>query len=301
PPQKDFNWKTENSEPLKKIQLKNLKLGKELGQGEFGSVLKGVLILEKKFLRKEKINVAIKTFHSVGNRDDFNLEAHVMQSLKHDYIVELLGVCEGPPLMLIEEFIPMGSMLDYLEDHPNNVRVKQELYLWASQIAEGMMYLETKRLVHRDLAARNILLYSLERVKISDFGLSRAMGADKEYYKASKGGRWPIKWYAPESVNFGHFSHASDVWSYGVTLWEMFSYGGAPYDDMTGVEVIKFIEDDCRLAKPEKCPDVVYSVMLKCWSFEPAQRPTFSMLNKHFNEEPEYVSARELRKTTRNT
>uniref|UniRef100_A0A2C9JF25 Tyrosine-protein kinase n=1 Tax=Biomphalaria glabrata TaxID=6526 RepID=A0A2C9JF25_BIOGL len=289
----------EEKEELKEILKKNLKLGSELGKGEYGSVLKGELIINKTLLKKEKIPVAIKTFHSVGNIEDFKLEAHVMQSLKNDYIVQLLGVCQGPPLMLVEEFVPMGSMLDYLEDHPEKVRVKQELYLWAAQIAQGMMYLETKRLVHRDLAARNILLFSLQKVKISDFGLSRAMGTDKEYYKATKGGRWPIKWYAPESVNFGHFSHASDVWSYGVTLWEMFSYGGAPFEDMTGVEVIKFIEDGNRLNRPEKCPDVVYEVMLKCWSAKPVDRPTFTWLNKHFDENPEYMSTREIMRINR--
>ncbi|KAH9491816.1 Tyrosine-protein kinase htk16 [Bulinus truncatus] len=290
----------EEKEELKIIPYKNLKLGGELGKGEYGSVLKGELILEKKLFKKEKVNVAIKTFHSVSNEDDFKLEAHVMQSLKSDYIVQLLGICiNGPNLMLVEEFVPMGSMLDYLEEHPEKVRVKQELYLWAAQIAQGMMYLETKRLVHRDLAARNILLSSLQRVKISDFGLSRAMGTDKEYYKATKGGRWPIKWYAPESVNFGHFSHASDVWSYGVTLWEMFSFGGAPFEDMTGVEVIKFIEDGNRLNRPEKCPPVVYEVMLKCWSAKPADRPTFTWLNRHFEEEPEYMSTRELMRISR--
>ncbi|XP_059158559.1 tyrosine-protein kinase HTK16-like [Physella acuta] len=291
--------KEEEKEELKKISPKNIKLGNELGKGEYGSVMKGELIMEKKFLKKDKIPVAIKTFHAVGSMEDFKAEAYVMQSLKNDYIVQLLGVCEGPPLMLVEEFVPMGSMLDYLEDHPEKVRVKQELYLWAAQIAQGMMYLETKRLVHRDLAARNILLHSLQKVKISDFGLSRAMGTDKEYYKATKGGRWPIKWYAPESVNFGHFSHASDVWSYGVTLWEMFSYGGAPFEDMTGVEVIKFIEDGNRLDKPEKCPTVVYDIMLRCWSAEPVSRPTFTWLNKHFEEEPEYMSTRELMRTAR--
>ncbi|CAL1537303.1 unnamed protein product [Lymnaea stagnalis] len=289
----------EEKEKLKEISPKNLKLGNELGKGEYGSVLKGELVVEKKLFKKEKINVAVKTFHSVGNVDDFMLEAYVMQSLKNDFIVQLLGVCQGPPLMLVEEFVPMGSMLDFLEDHPEKVRVKQELYLWAAQIAQGMMYLETKRLVHRDLAARNILLFSMQRVKISDFGLSRAMGTDKEYYKATKGGRWPIKWYAPESVNFGHFSHASDVWSYGVTLWEMFSYGGAPFEDMTGVEVIKFIEDGNRLTRPTKCPQVVYEVMLRCWTNEAAQRPTFSWLNKHFEEEPEYMSAREIMRAVR--
>ncbi|RUS84382.1 hypothetical protein EGW08_007844 [Elysia chlorotica] len=288
---------SEEKLPLAEILRKDLKLGKELGKGEYGSVVHGVLTVKRTLLgRPTKQEVAIKMFHSVGNREDFLLEAQVMQQLKNDYIVELKGVCYDKCMMLVEEFLPMGSMLDFLEEHPEKVRVKKELYLWAAQIARGMMYLESKRLVHRDLAARNILLASLQKVKISDFGLSRAMGTDKEYYKASKGGRWPIKWYAPESVCYGHFSRASDVWSYGVTLWEMFSYGAAPYEEMTGVEVIKFIEDGNRLGQPLKCPEVVYGTMLRCWSWEPAERPTFSWLDRHFDTEDEYVSARELLK-----
>ncbi|GFS27667.1 tyrosine-protein kinase [Elysia marginata] len=287
----------EEEMPLREISHKDLKLGREIGKGEYGSVVHGILTVRRSlFARPSKQEVAIKMFHSVGNKEDFLGEARVMQQLKNDYIVELKGICYDKCLMLVEEFLPMGSMLDFLEEHPEKVRVERELYVWAAQIAKGMMYLESKRLVHRDLAARNILLASLQKVKISDFGLSRAMGTDKEYYKASKGGRWPIKWYAPESVCYGHFSRASDVWSYGVTLWEMFSYGAAPFEEMTGVEVIKFIEDGNRLAQPQKCPDVVYTTMLRCWSWEPADRPTFSWLDQHFDTEETYVSARDLLK-----
>lgn len=296
-PEEDSSPQVEKELPLAEIPRKDLKLGNELGKGEYGSVVHGVLILRRSlFGRPSKQEVAIKMFHSVGNKEDFLGEAKVMQQLKNDFIVELKGVCYDKCLMLVEEYLPMGSMLDFLEEHPEKVRVKRELYLWAAQIAKGMVYLESKRLVHRDLAARNILLASLQKVKISDFGLSRAMGTDKEYYKATKGGRWPIKWYAPESVCYGHFSRASDVWSYGVTLWEMFSYGAAPFQEMTGVEVIKFIEDGNRLAQPQKCPDVVYETMLRCWSWDAKDRPTFSWLDKHFDTEEEYLDARALLK-----
>lgn len=160
-----------------------------------------------------------------------------------------------------------------------------------------MNYLQSQHFVHRDLAARNILLASMHQAKISDFGLSRALRPDDNYYQASQGGKWPIKWYAPESFNFGTFSHASDVWSFGVTLWEMFSYGQPPYGVMQGVEVIKMIGDGQRLARPDNCPDHVYVMMENCWHYNPKERPTFRHLTEFFAQDPDYQNIVDLIKT----
>ncbi|XP_022088083.1 tyrosine-protein kinase HTK16-like [Acanthaster planci] len=263
------------------INAKDITKGKEIGQGEYGSVLQG---------KWRHHDVALKTLHQdhlQAGRREFIREARVMHGLDHPCIVKLHGVVQGPPMMLVQELVPMGSLLDLLIDHPEYVS-EENNRLWAAQIACGMMYLETKKFVHRDLAARNILLESKEQVKISDFGLSRATGENNDYYRATTGGRWPVKWYAPESIYFGTFSHASDVWSYGVTLWEMYTFGDQPYGDMMGAEVIQMIEKGGRLPQPEDCSRKVYDIMHQCWSYNAKDRPTFMELNQTFSEDPDY-------------
>ncbi|XP_050081362.1 tyrosine-protein kinase Shark [Anopheles maculipalpis] len=283
-----------------------------LGRGEFGFVYQG--FLEPWPLEgfpggnnpnkatsvppvMGRVPVAIKKVmdsQERRERTDFLREASVMIRLRHNCIVRLIGICKGPPLIMVQELIPLGSMLVYITKNKNTINPHHEMMIWAAQIASGMQYLEEKHFVHRDLAARNILLANKYQAKISDFGLSRAIGAGQEYYRASQGGKWPIKWYAPESFNYGTFSHASDVWSFGVTLWEMFSYGAPPYHDMKGADVIKLIEEDQRLSQPEACPDKVFEVMRNCWQYNPKMRPTFRFLHRFFSDDIEYQNLQEL-------
>lgn len=289
------------------IPLPELDLGPRIGNGEFGNVLQGILKRIDQSTGEElgHVPVAIKMLHDEHckrkNRTEFLREASVMIQLKHHCIVKLLGITKGADdrsILMVQELAPLGSMHNFLVENAATVQPNSDLKLWASQIACGMAYLETQHFVHRDLAARNILLATRHQVKISDFGLSRALPQDTDYYKATQGGKWPIKWYAPESFNYGTFSHASDVWSFGVTLWEMFSLGLPPYgENMMGKDVIELIERGERLQKPELCPDNISEMMQNCWNYNPKERPTFRHLTEFFSTQPEYTNLIEMIKT----
>uniref|UniRef100_W8BSA2 Tyrosine-protein kinase n=1 Tax=Ceratitis capitata TaxID=7213 RepID=W8BSA2_CERCA len=283
------------------IPYDNIELGELIGEGEFGSVYRGRLKEYNPGINDNfQEEIAIKTLrdeHCHYSKDDFLREASVMIRLKHHCIVQLIGLSKADTLMMIQEMVPLGSMLNFIQNNRERIDPNRELKLWASQIAYGMQYLESQHFVHRDLAARNILLASCHQAKISDFGLSRALGSDKDFYEAQHGGRWPIKWYAPESYKIGIFSHSSDVWSYGVTLWEMFSLGETPYGDMLGSEAVNLIEDGKRLSQPTYCPDNVYSIMENCWQYNPKDRPTFNFLTEFFIKDPDYQNIIELVKS----
>lgn len=167
-------------------------------------------------------------------------EAQTMASLDHKHIIRLIGVCEGDPFMLVMELAPLGPLNKYLQDFSNHFTTNDLVNLML-QVAKAMSYLESKNYVHRDLAARNVLLVNEKFAKISDFGMSRALGLGKDYYKARSASKWPLKWYAPECIYYYKFSSKSDVWSFGVTLWETMSKGEMPYQVCCLIDCIEIL------------------------------------------------------------
>ncbi|XP_076180051.1 activated Cdc42 kinase-like isoform X3 [Ptiloglossa arizonensis] len=271
-------------------------VNKELGTGEFGVVQQGVWTNDG-----ERIQVAIKCLsreRMQNNPIEFLKEAAIMHAIDHEHIVRLYGVVlDTNSLMLVTELAPLRSLLECLKE-PSLRPSFPVLSLcdFAVQIADGMQYLEAKRLIHRDLAARNILVFSKNKVKISDFGLSRALGVGKDYYQTNFNVnlKLPIAWCAPECISYLKFTSASDVWAYGVTLWEMFSYGFQPWAALTGHQILEAIDEPNfqRLEQPECCPKDYFSLMQQCWQHEPAKRPKFSeLINLLPDLKPEQVQA----------
>ncbi|XP_072782329.1 protein-tyrosine kinase 2-beta isoform X3 [Taeniopygia guttata] len=249
-------------------------LGRILGEGFFGEVYQGIYTTPS----GERLDVAVKTCKedcSPENREKFLSEAVLMKKLDHPHIVKLIGIAEDEPTWIVMELYPYGELGRYLEQN-RRVLAVPTLVLYALQVAKAMAYLEALSCVHRDIAARNVLVASPECVKLGDFGLSRYI-EDEEYYKASIS-RLPIKWMSPESINFRRFTAASDVWMFGVCVWEILSCGKQPFFWLENRDVIGVLEKGDRLPKPERCPPVLYALLARCWDYDPAQRPKFQEL-----------------------
>ncbi|XP_004593535.2 tyrosine-protein kinase ABL1 isoform X1 [Ochotona princeps] len=246
-----------------------------LGGGQYGEVYEGVW-------KKYSLTVAVKTLkEDTMEVEEFLKEAAVMKEIKHPNLVQLLGVCtREPPFYIITEFMTYGNLLDYLREcNRQEVNAVVLLYM-ATQISSAMEYLEKKNFIHRDLAARNCLVGENHLVKVADFGLSRLMTGDT--YTAHAGAKFPIKWTAPESLAYNKFSIKSDVWAFGVLLWEIATYGMSPYPGIDLSQVYELLEKDYRMERPEGCPEKVYGLMRACWQWNPSDRPSFAEIHQAF-------------------
>ncbi|XP_064380782.1 receptor tyrosine-protein kinase erbB-2 [Dromaius novaehollandiae] len=263
---------------LKETELKKVKV---LGSGAFGTVYKGIWIPDGESV---KIPVAIKVLREntspKANKEILD-EAYVMAGVGSPYVSRLLGICLTSTVQLVTQLMPYGCLLDYVRENKDRIG-SQDLLNWCVQIAKGMSYLEEVRLVHRDLAARNVLVKSPNHVKITDFGLARLLDIDETEYHAD-GGKVPIKWMALESILRRRFTHQSDVWSYGVTVWELMTFGAKPYDGIPAREIPDLLEKGERLPQPPICTIDVYMIMVKCWMIDSECRPKFRELVTEFS------------------
>ncbi|KAJ8376486.1 hypothetical protein SKAU_G00070660 [Synaphobranchus kaupii] len=247
----------------------------KLGGGQYGEVYVGVW-------KKYNLTVAVKTLkEDTMEVEEFLKEASVMKEVKHPNLVQLLGVCTlEPPFYIVTEYMPHGNLLDYLRECDREEVNAVVLLYMATQISSAMEYLEKKNFIHRDLAARNCLVGENHVVKVADFGLSRLMTGDT--YTAHAGAKFPIKWTAPESLAYNTFSIKSDVWAFGVLLWEIATYGMSPYPGIDLSQVYDLLEKGYRMEQPEGCPPKVYELMMACWQWSPLDRPSFAETHQAF-------------------
>uniref|UniRef100_A0A669CBB0 Tyrosine-protein kinase n=1 Tax=Oreochromis niloticus TaxID=8128 RepID=A0A669CBB0_ORENI len=231
---------------------------------------------------KNTQKVAIKTLkEGTMAPEAFLQEANLMKQLKHDRLVRLHAVVTKEPILIVTEFMINGCLLDFLKTDEGKKLKLNKLIDMSAQIAEGMAYIEKKNYIHRDLRAANILVNETLHCKIADFGLARIIESE---YTAQEGAKFPIKWTAPEAINFGTFSIKSDVWSFGILLTEIVTYGRIPYPGMTNPEVIRSLDRSYRMPCPDGCPEELYDIMMVCWKQKPDDRPTFEYLQNTLND-----------------
>ncbi|KAJ8375903.1 hypothetical protein SKAU_G00064830 [Synaphobranchus kaupii] len=261
----------------KEIDVSSIRIERVIGAGEFGEVCSGRLKLPS----KREIYVAIKSLkagYSEQQRRDFLSEASIMGQFDHPNIIRLEGVVTRcKPVMIITEYMENGSLDTFLKKHDGQFTVIQLVGMLRG-IGAGMSYLSEMNYIHRDLAARNILVNSNLVCKVSDFGLSRVLEDDPEAAYTTRGGKIPIRWTAPEAIAYRKFTSASDVWSYGIVMWEVISYGERPYWEMSNQDVIKAIDEGYRLPAPMDCPVVLHQLMLDCWEKGRSERPKFGQI-----------------------
>ncbi|XP_050314292.1 fibroblast growth factor receptor homolog 1-like isoform X1 [Anthonomus grandis grandis] len=279
------------------ISRDKLLLGKNLGEGAFGKVVKGEAINLVK--PDTRVTVAVKMLkdgHNDNEMMDLVSEMEMMKVIgKNINIINLIGCCtQGGPLYVIVEYAPYGNLRDFLREHrpssggyeiaigseqkEKKTLTQKDLVSFAYQVARGMEYLASRRCIHRDLAARNVLVSDDYVLKIADFGLARDIHCN-DYYRKKTDGRLPVKWMAPEALFHRVYTTQSDVWSYGILLWEIMTLGGTPYPSVPSVEkLFQLLRNGHRMEKPPCCSLEIYMLMRECWSYQPNERPIFAEL-----------------------
>ncbi|XP_070536207.1 tyrosine-protein kinase SRK3-like [Ptychodera flava] len=270
--------------PARELQRDELENKEQLGGGHYGLVNRALLHRNIDGQRVA-IKVAVKSlrnFYDVDNTESFRKELKVLTSLKqHQNVITLLGYCtNGDPKLLVFEFAPHGDLVKYLRNHEEGLS-NDRLVKFALDITKGMEYLSSKSIIHRDLAARNILVGEREICKIADFGLSRV----GEIYSPTAQTEIPVFWTAPECIDVPQpiYNQKTDVWSFGVVVWEIMSFGRRPFYEGTSSGVVEWLKAGNRLNQPDRCPDNVYEVMNKCWKWNQKERPKFKKLTKEID------------------
>ncbi|KAM7342676.1 protein tyrosine kinase 2 Fak isoform 2-T5 [Cochliomyia hominivorax] len=278
------NYELDRSE----ITLKNT-----IGVGQFGDVYIGSYNTKVKcgaktdkndFNNSAVIQVAVKTCKSNDDPEKmerFLEEAYVMQKFDHPHIIRLIGICSESPVWIVMELAEYGELRAYLKSNAEKLR-RETLLLYCYQLSTALSYLESKKFVHRDIAARNVLVSSPTCIKLADFGLSRWV-SEQSYYHSSMC-MLPIKWMAPESINFRRFTIASDVWMFGVCAWEILMLGVKPFQGIKNSDIITKLENGERLPFPNNCPPRLYSLLSQCWTYEPSKRPNFKRIKETLYE-----------------
>jgi len=257
------------------IERSSIRLIKKLGAGQFGEVWQG--------LWNNTTPVAVKTLKpGTMGVSEFLEEAALMKKLRHQKLIQLYAVCtREEPIYIITELMKHGSLLEYLRSDGRSLKLPQLIDMGA-QVAAGMAYLEEKNYIHRDLAARNILVSENLICKVADFGLARII--DEDIYEAHTGAKFPIKWTAPEAAMYSRFTIKSDVWSFGILLYELITYGRFPYPGMNNAQVLEALQAGYRMPCPMGCPEPLYEIMRECWRDDAASRPPFEPLQWRLEE-----------------
>ncbi|XP_075050265.1 fibroblast growth factor receptor 3 isoform X3 [Mixophyes fleayi] len=284
------------ADPKWEFARTRLTLGKPLGEGCFGQVVMAEAIGIDKDKPNKSLTVAVKMLKDDATDKDLSdlvSEMEMMKMIgKHKNIINLLGACtQDGPLYVLVEYASKGNLREYLRARrppgmdysfdtckiPAEQLTFKDLVSCAYQVARGMEYLASQKCIHRDLAARNVLVTDDNVMKIADFGLARDIH-NIDYYKKTTNGRLPVKWMAPEALFDRVYTHQSDVWSFGVLLWEIFTLGGSPYPGIPVEELFKLLKEGHRMDKPANCTHELYMIMRECWHAVPSQRPTFKQL-----------------------